>query len=101
MIVVYLLICTVRLTMPGLIARDRNSIFGLRVGIALLGALAGYAFLFACFKSKGHLIHDPENAQHIGDLIFLLFAATGEFVARRKLRTLNFVHRNKKIPWTY
>ena len=87
--------------MPGLDAKERNRIGAFRIGIALLGAAAGYGFLYLCFRSKGQLIRDPENAQHIGLLIFALIASIGEFYSRRKLRNLGFFPKNRQIPWTY
>jgi uncharacterized membrane protein len=100
-IVVYILICTVRMTMPGLDPRDRNRIGGLRVAMAIAGALAAYGFMYLVFRSQGKLVRDPENAQHIGLLIFGLVVSIGEYLSRRKLRSLNIFPQNKKIPWTY
>ena len=87
--------------MPGLDPIERNRIALMRIGIALLGVAVGYGFLYLVYITKGKLIRDPENAQHIGLLVFALFASVGEYLARKKLRSLNFVPRTKRIPWTY
>jgi hypothetical protein len=98
-IALYLLICAVRMTMPGLEPRDRNRIFLMRLGFAVLGGAVTYGFLALCMH--GYLDRDPFSAMRIGLIIFGLFAATGEYVTRRKLRRLNIFPAHKHIPWTY
>jgi hypothetical protein len=98
-IALYLLICAVRMTMPGLAPRDRNRIFLMRLGFAALGALVAYGFLYLCWR--GWLIRDPYRAMNIGLILFGIVIAAGEYLTRKKLRSLNLFPAHKSIPWTY
>jgi len=85
--------------MPGLEPRDRNGIFLLRIAFAALGTAAAYGLIE--LSMHGYLIKGPYPALSVGLTIFGLFAATGEYVTRRKLRRLNVFPAHKRIPWTY
>jgi hypothetical protein len=95
----YVLVCVVRMTMPGLQARDRNLIFLIRMGFAALGTGAAYGLLG--FSLHGYLVRGPYPALTVAVILFGLFAAIGEYVTRKKLRSLNIFPAHKNIPWTY
>jgi hypothetical protein len=95
----YVMVCTVRLTMPGLETRTRNKIFLLRVGISIIGYLIGLGFISLCYH--GILRRDQDFALDTAKFIFCLIAVSGEFVSRRILRKLDIFPKNKHIPWTY
>ena len=97
----YLIVCTVRMTMPGIEPRDRNLLFGLRVLFLAVGVAIAYGFMYVVYISRGHFFRDPFYAQRIAELLAMIVVAIGEYVTRRKLRSLNIFPRNKKIPWTY
>jgi len=95
----YLLVCTVRLTMPGLETRSRNKIFLVRAGVCTIGFLIGQAFISLCYH--GYLKRDQDFALDTSLLIFCLITLVGEYLSRRMLRKMNIFPPTKRIPWTY
>jgi len=98
-VALYFLICAVRTSMPKLSGGAKARVFLMRIAAAAVGLALAYGFLWLCTHGKG--VRDPDDARQIMWLLLGVCIATGEYLSRRYLRSLNFFPQNRMIPWTY